>query len=169
MGMKVGIIGMGLIGGSMAIDLKKRNYATEIVGYDQSELHAKTALHIGIVDKLGTLEDTVKSTDLIILAIPADAALKMLPRLLDMIDQQIVTDVCSIKGNLADHVKRHQRRAHYVAAHPMAGTEHTGPWAALSGLFDGKAVILCDTENSGKYALQTVLDMYDHLHMRLFI
>ncbi|HHL57541.1 MAG TPA: prephenate dehydrogenase [Bacteroidetes bacterium] len=164
--MKVGIIGMGLIGGSMAIDLKKRNFATQIVGYDNSELHAKTALNLGIVDELSSLEDIVDSTDLIILAIPADATLAVLPKVMDLIDNQIVTDVCSIKGNLAEQVKYHQKRANYVAAHPMAGTEHTGPWAARSDLFDGKAVILCDAENSSEDALHTVRTMYDHLHMR---
>jgi prephenate dehydrogenase len=164
--MKVGIIGLGLIGGSMAIDLKKSDFATKITGYDKSELHAKTALHLGIVDELGTLEETVKSSELVILAIPADATVTVLPEVLDLIDHQIVTDVCSVKGNVANKVNHHLRRSQYVAAHPMAGTEHTGPWAALSGLFDGKATILCDVENSGKQALQTVLNMYDQLHMR---
>lgn len=164
--MKVGIIGLGLIGGSMAIDLKKRDFATKIYGYDQSELHAKTALHLGIVDELGSLEATVRSSELVILAIPADATLKVLPKVLDIINDQIVTDVCSIKGNLAERVKYHEKRSNYVAAHPMAGTEHTGPWAAHSGLFDGKAVILCDVENSDEEALRQVRNMYDHLHMR---
>ncbi len=164
--MKIGIIGLGLIGGSMAIDLKKRNFATQIIGCDNSRLHAKTALNLGLVDKLASLEDTVEASELIILAIPADATLATLPKVLDMIDRQVVTDVCSVKGSLARVLKCHDRRAHYVAAHPMAGTEHTGPWAAVSGLFDGKAVILSDTENSSRYALQTVLKMYDQLHMR---
>ncbi len=164
--MTVGIIGMGLIGGSMAIDLKKRNFAARIVGYDKSDLHAKTAHHLGIVDELGTLEETVASADLVILAIPADATLTVLPKVMDLIDDQVVTDVCSIKGNLAERIKYHQKRSNYVAAHPMAGTEHTGPWAAHSGLFDGKAVILCDAENSSEDALRLVRNMYDQLHMR---
>lgn len=164
--MKICIIGLGLMGGSMAIDLKKRNYATHIIGYDQSNLHAKTAQNLGIVDEIMELEDAVSESELVILAIPADGTLHVLPKVLDLIDEQVVTDVCSIKGNLAERIKYHQKRSKYVAAHPMAGTEHTGPWAAKSGMFDGKAVILCDAENSSEEALHTVRDMYDHLHMR---
>ncbi len=164
--MKICIIGLGLMGGSMAIDLKKRNYATHIIGYDQSNLHAKTAQNIGIVDEIMDIEDAVTSAEMVVLAIPADATLVILPKVLDLIENQVVTDVCSIKGNLAERIKYHQKRANYVAAHPMAGTEHTGPWAAKSGMFDGKAVIFCDAENSSEEALHTVKDMYDHLHMR---
>jgi len=164
--MKVCIIGLGLMGGSMAIDLKKRNFATHIVGYDKSELHAKTAQNLGIVDELMELDEAVASSELVILAIPADATAEVLPKVLDLIDKQVVTDVCSIKGNLAEKIKYHQKRSNYVAAHPMAGTEYTGPWAAKSALFDGKAVILCDVENSSEEAVHTVRNMYDHLHMR---
>jgi prephenate dehydrogenase len=154
------------MGGSMAIDLKKRNFASHIIGYDQSNLHAQTALNIGIVDEIMDFEDAVKSSELVILAIPADATLSTLPKVLDIIDKQVVTDVCSIKGNLAERIKYHHNRSNYVAAHPMAGTEHTGPWAAKSGMFDGKAVIFCDAENSSEGALHQVKDLYSHLYMR---
>lgn len=164
--MKIGIIGLGLMGGSMAIDLKKRNFATHIIGYDQNNLHAQTALKIGIVDEIMDFGEAVDSSDMVLLAIPADATLSMLPKVLDIVKSQVVTDVCSIKGNLAERIKYHHNRSNYVAAHPMAGTEYTGPWAAKSGLFDGKAVIICDAENSSDDALQTVKKMYSHLYMR---
>ena len=164
--MNICIIGLGLMGGSMAIDLKKRNFASHIVGYDQSDLHANTAKNLGIVDEIMELDNAVTSSDLVILAIPADATLSILPKVLDIIENQVVTDVCSIKGNLAERIKYHQKRSNYVAAHPMAGTEHTGPWAAKSGMFDGKAVIFCDAENNSEESLHTVREMYDHLHMR---
>jgi len=160
------IIGLGLMGGSAAIDLKKRGFTKWIIGVDSNVLHAETALHAGIVDEIGTLQDAVGKSELIILAIPVDAAVKMLPLILDKIDKQIVTDMCSTKEQLCLSVKDHPKRKNYLAAHPMAGTEYSGPWAAKPGLFDGKAVIFCDTENSGIRANSTVRLMFDTLNMR---
>ncbi len=164
--MRIGIIGLGLIGGSMAIDLRKRGFATHIVGADNNKLHAQTAERLGIVDSVASINDVVNSTDIIILAIPADATIKLLPEILDRVENQVVTDVCSIKGNVCERIKNHSKRANFVAAHPMAGTEHSGPWAAVSGMFDGKAVILCDCEQSSDNAIKMVRDMYETLYMR---
>lgn len=150
----------------MAIDLRKRGLASEIIGVDLNTLHAQTALNLGIVDKIETIDEVIDISDLIVLATPADATIKILPKILDKIDHQIVTDVCSIKGNICERIKYHKKRANYVAAHPMAGTENSGPWAAQSGLFDGKAVIFCDTEDSSPEALKIVRKMYDYLNMR---
>jgi len=160
------IIGLGLMGGSAAIDLKKRGFAKRIIGVENNVLHAETALHAGIVDEIEDLQTAVEKSDLIILAIPVDAAVKMLPLILDKVDKQIVTDLCSTKEQLCLSVKDHPIRKNYVAAHPMAGTEYSGPWAAKPGLFDGKAVIFCDTENSGIRANSTVRLMFDTLNMR---
>ncbi|NOZ48200.1 MAG: prephenate dehydrogenase [Chlorobi bacterium] len=164
--MKVGIIGLGLIGGSMAIDLKKRGFASQVLGYDNNKLHAQTALNLGIVDNVLDFENMIEQSELVILAIPADVTLKLLPKVLNNIENQVVTDVCSIKGNINERIKYHQKRGNYVAAHPMAGTEHTGPWAAQAGLFDGKAVILCDCEDSSEEALKTTRKLYEYLNMR---
>ena len=160
------IIGLGLMGGSAAIDLKKRGFTKRIIGVDNNVLHAETALHAGIVDEIGTLQEAIEKSELIILAIPVDAAVKMLPFILDKVDKQIVTDMCSTKEQLCLSVKDHPKRKNYLAAHPMAGTEYSGPWAAKPGLFDGKAVIFCDTENSGIRANSTVRLMFDTLNMR---
>ena len=160
------IIGLGLMGGSAAIDLKKRGFAKRIIGVDNNVLHAETALHAGIVDEIEDMQTAVGKSDLIILAIPVDAAVKMLPFILDKVDKQIVTDLCSTKEQLCLSVKDHPKRKNYLAAHPMAGTEYSGPWAAKPGLFDGKAVIFCDTENSGIRANSTVRLMFDTLNMR---
>lgn len=164
--MKISIVGLGLIGGSMAIDLKKRGFAGNVIGVDNNRLHAETALHIGLVDEICGLDEAISQSGLIILATPADATVKLLPKILDSIDQQIVTDTCSTKELLCQVVKYHPRRQNYVASHPMAGTEFTGPWAAFPGLFDGKAVIFCDTDETGIRALATVRRMYDSLNMR---
>jgi prephenate dehydrogenase len=165
--MIVSIIGLGLMGGSAAIDLKKRGFASHIIGVDSDTINANAAKNIGFVDELMELEEAVKKAELVILAIPVDAALKVLPKILDWVDKQLVTDMCSTKGKLLDWVKYHPKRKQYVAAHPMAGTEFSGPWAAISNLFDGKAVILCDTEDSDIRAVATAKRMYESLNMRV--
>lgn len=165
--MKVGIIGLGLIGGSIATDLRKRGFASKILGHDASKLHAETALKLGLVDSLNTLDELIDESELIVLAIPADATLKLLPKVLDKVSTQMVCDVASIKSQICERVKYHQNRKQFVATHPMSGTEHSGPWAAKSGLFDGKATIFCDAEDSDEKALQTVHKMYEFLNMRV--
>ncbi len=164
--MKIAIIGLGLIGGSMAIDLKKRGWATRIVGVDTDKLHAETAIKIGFIDELMSLKNAITASEIIILATPVDATLNLLPKVLDAIDEQIVTDVSSAKANIIERIKFHHKRKNYVSAHPMAGTEHSGPWAAKSGIFDGKAVILTDAEDSDNKALSKVKELYDTLNMR---
>lgn len=164
--MRISIVGLGLIGGSMAIDLRKRGFASHVIGVDSNKLHAHTAQNIGIIDDIKNLEDAVDNSEIIILAIPAAQTVKLLPKILDRIQNQIVTDACSIKGNIAERIKYHPKRKNYVAAHPMAGTENSGPWAAQTGLYDGKAVILCDVENSNPKALNTIKRMYEFLNMR---
>jgi prephenate dehydrogenase len=165
--MKLCIIGLGLIGGSMAIDLKKRKYASHIIGVDINPLHSETAKRLGIIDELASLEQGVKQADLIILATPANASLKLLPEVLDLVEDQMVTDVCSIKENICKIVEYHPKRKQYVAAHPMAGTEHSGPWAAQSNLFDGKAVIIAEAERSELSSVQEVKKLFNSLHMHL--
>jgi len=118
------------------------------------------------VDEIETLQIAVEKSDLIILAIPVDAAVKLLPVILDKVDKQIITDMCSTKEQLCNAVKEHKKRNNYVAAHPMAGTEFSGPWAAKPGLFDGKAVIFCDTGQSGIRAISMVRLLFDTLNMR---
>src|SRR6056297_413675 len=164
--MQISIIGLGLIGGSIAIDLRKRGFARRITGVESNHLHAHTALNIGMVDEILGLNEAIENSDLIIMAIPANETISLLPKILDRINDQIVTDTCSIKGNITERIKYHNKRANYVASHPMAGTEHSGPWAAQSGLYDGKAVIFCDVEDSSPEALKIVRKMYDYLNMR---
>lgn len=165
--MKVTIIGLGLIGGSMAIQLKKTGFASHVFGVDNHVLHAETALRLGLVDELIDLEDGIQQADLIILAIPAQATMFLLPQILDRVNQQVVTDVCSIKEKVCLSVENHPKRKQYVAAHPMAGTENSGPWAAMEGLFDGKVTILSDVEKSDLKAVEMVKQMYTDLNMRL--
>ncbi len=165
--MNVSIIGLGLIGGSMAIDLKKRGFCSHVIGVDKNVFHTLKAQKLGIVDAIANLEYAVRQSDLVILAVPTDAALKLLPVIMDMIDDQVVTDVCSTKESICNSISGHPKRKYFVAAHPMAGTEFSGPEAAISGLFDGKASILCETEKSHKEALNKVKNLYETLSMRI--
>lgn len=172
MGMKVGIIGLGLIGGSMAIDLKRKGFADQILGVEAEPVNASAAEKIGLVDRIVSLDECVRQSDLVVLAVPVGAAVRMLPELLDKIGEsgdtdKVLMDVCSTKEHLARNVKYHPCRRQYVASHPMAGTEYSGPWAAMPGLFDGHACIVCDSEESSQKAVRMVEDLYDVLNMRM--
>lgn len=163
---KVTIIGLGLIGGSMAIDLRKRGFVGKLIGVDNNPTHAAAAIQIGLIDEQMSLEEAIPQSDLIIVAIPVNATITLLPKVLDLVDQQVVTDVASTKGEIVAAVKDHPKRRRFVASHPMAGTEKSGPWSALSGLYDGKAAIICDPRDSDDDAVGLVERMYAALYMR---
>lgn len=169
--MKVGIIGLGLIGGSMAIDLKRKGFADEILGVESEPVNAAAAEKIGLVDRTVTVDECLAESDIVVLAVPVGAAVRMLPMVLDRFGElkdetKTVIDVCSTKEQLARCVKYHPQRRQYVATHPMAGTEYSGPWAAMPGLFDGHACIICDSEESSPRALRKVEALYETLNMR---
>ena len=172
--MKVGIIGLGLIGGSMAIDLRRKGFAEEVLGVEAEPVNVAAAEKIGLVDRVVSFEECVDISDVVVLAVPVGAAVRMLPQVLDryaaMAEDvragKVVMDVCSTKEHLARSVKYHPMRRHYVASHPMAGTEYSGPWAAMPGLFDGHACIICDSEESSPKAVRTVENLYECLNMR---
>ena len=165
--MQVGIIGVGLIGGSMAVDLKNRGFADRVVGVEADALHASAAKELGLVDEIVSYEECIAMSDMIVVAVPVSIAIRMIPDILDKVDRQVVTDVCSTKENINDMVRYHPNRKNFVAAHPMAGTEYSGPWAALPGLFDGRAGIICNAEDSDMQAVELVKQMYDCLNMRV--
>lgn len=166
--MTVAVVGIGLIGGSLMIDLRKRGFADRIIGIDTNMQHQNIALLCGIVDEINTLEEGVKKSDLIILTAPVSINCTILPKVLDLINgtKKIVTDMGSTKGSISEISKDHPNRGRFVAAHPMAGTEYSGPLAAIGKLFDYKSVIICDPELSEKDALETVEKMFDLLNMK---
>lgn len=164
--MRTTVIGLGLIGGSIARDLRKSGFATELIGVDASEKHAAKALEIGLVDRIETLEDGVGDTDLVVIAIPVDKELEVLPHVLDLIGSgTTVTDMGSTKKVIVDLVASHKRRRNFIPAHPMSGTEDSGPTAALEGLFKGKIAILCDQEDSGPQHVALIEKMFQVLGM----
>ncbi|MEI7499258.1 MAG: prephenate dehydrogenase [Bacteroidota bacterium] len=165
--MKVTIIGLGLIGGSVARDLKERKFANHIYGVDINPENAKTALELKIVDEIVNLENGINNSELIIIAAPVDATISILPEILDRVKTQTVTDMGSTKEKILELVRFHPKRKNFVAAHPMAGTEFSGPCAAISGLFDNKTTILCNVEESNEKALGFVRKMYTVLKMNI--
>ena len=159
--MKISIIGLGLIGGSFAIDLRKAGLATELLGVDSSQEHAARALQLGLVDRVVTLDEALQRSEALLLAVPVNAIATLLPRMLDGVGpSQTVIDTGSTKFQIAEAVRQHPNRARYVAAHPMAGTENAGPDAALAGLFKDKTVLLCDLEWSAPDACKTALEIF---------
>lgn len=171
--MKVAVVGLGLIGGSMAIELRRKHFADEVIGVDNDSINAEAALKIGLADRMESFEDAVRECDITILAVPVGAAVKMLPRVLDMYEQEgkgcrkVVMDVCSVKEQMIRSVHYHPMRGNYVSTHPMAGTEYSGPWAAMPGLFDGRACIICNSEESDPRSVKLIEGLYDALNMRV--
>ena len=169
--MIVSVIGLGLIGGSMAIDLKRRGFASRVLGVEKDSVNAAAALQIGLVEEVVSLQEAVREADITILAVPVGAAVKMLPEILDIFQEdtsrsKIVLDTCSTKSQVVRAVHYHPFRECYVATHPMAGTEYSGPWAAMPGLFDSRACIFANAEESSPRALRTVERLYECLNMR---
>jgi prephenate dehydrogenase len=159
--MTISIIGLGLIGGSIAKDLREAGLASALLGVEASPAHAQRALQLGLVDRIVTTDEALRDSDVLLLAIPVDAIAAALPGLLDAVrPNQTVIDLGSTKFQIAEAVRNHPKRDRYVAAHPMAGTENAGPDAALPGLFKGKTVLLCDLEWSAPDACKTALELF---------
>ncbi len=167
--MTVTIIGLGLIGCSMALDLKKRKFTEKIIGIDNNLQHSFIALSNRIVDEIHKLDIAIEKSDLIIVATPVNVIKDILPKILTIVGNKnkIVTDVGSTKSGINKIVKGHENRKKYVASHPMAGTEFSGPLAAENHLFDNKNIIICDREYSSAYALNIVEKMYKKLNMNI--
>jgi prephenate dehydrogenase len=166
--MTIAVVGIGLIGGSLMIDLRKRGFAQRIIGVEANVHHQNIATLCGIVDEIDSLENAVDRSDLIILSAPVNSICAMLPQILDRVTgtTKVVADMGSTKSGMAEATGNHINRGRYVASHPMAGTEYSGPLAAIGKLFDYKTVIICDPEVSDKDALETVENMFNVLNMR---
>lgn len=166
--MKISIIGAGLIGGSMALKLREKGMTDFIYGIDNNQEHIREALELHIIDAGTDLEYGVKNADFIIIAVPVDAARKLLPEVLDLIsDNQTVMDAGSTKAGIVNVVKDHPKRSRFVAFHPMWGTENSGPASAVSNSFSGKAGVICNKEESAPDALQLAEKVAESLDMHL--
>lgn len=155
--MKILIAGLGLIGGSFALALRDRGIADEILGVEKSDENAAEALRLGLADRIVTLEEGVPQADLVVLATPVDTIPLMAVKALNHVtDRQVVMDMGSIKAELCEVISMHARRGRFVAAHPMWGTEYSGPRAAQHGAFTGRNAVLCEAERSDADALAAV-------------
>ncbi len=165
--MTVTVVGIGLIGGSIAIAVKEKGLAQRVIGVEASEEHARQAMQLQLVDEVMELDKAIAQSQLIILAIPVNAVEKLLPSILDKIDTQVVMDVGSIKEGIMASIENHPNRRRFVATHPMWGTEYSGPKAAVHGAFAGKATVICDKDSSDEDAVEGVENLYRQLGMHL--
>jgi len=160
---KIVVFGLGLIGGSIALALK--NKSRTFIGVDVDEKHARQAINIGIVDKIGTIND-VTNADVVIIAVPVNFAPNLAVKILDNIAKKtLVFDVGSVKTSICNAVSKHKNRQNFVAAHPIAGTEFSGPSAAFNSLFTGKKNIICEPKESGVHFIEKALHLFEELKM----
>jgi prephenate dehydrogenase len=164
---RICIVGVGLIGGSLALQLHEKKLSSRLIGVDASPDHAAKALDLELVDEILPLDEAIAGSDVIILAIPVNAMVELLPGVLDKVDQQIVLDLGSTKSQLIEAVKNHPKRKRFVATHPMWGTEYSGPSAAVRGAYENKAVIICNEDESDTDAVEWVKHMYKKIGMHL--
>jgi len=167
--MNICVVGLGLIGGSFALGLKAKDRSVKIVGVDNTAKNAEKALEMGIVDEIAGLDDAVKRADLTVLAIPVDKIEQLMPQVLDILPiHSILTDLGSTKELICKAAEGHAKRGRFVAAHPISGTEWSGPEAAFKDLMPGKQMILCDVEKSDSDALAVIEDIFrDKIGMKI--
>jgi prephenate dehydrogenase len=165
--MKIYVIGIGLIGGSMALDIKKIYPEATVYGVDNNEKHLQEAIALGVIDVVATLEN-VSDADFVIVSVPVDVALTVLPEVLDLIGENtIVFEVGSTKAPICEAVTNHPKRRNFIATHPIAGTEFSGPSAAIVGLFQGKTNIICEVERTAFKLQEKALDLFKAIGMRI--
>jgi prephenate dehydrogenase len=161
------IIGIGLIGGSFAIDIKKQHPNAIIYGIDINDDFLEEALQLDIIDKKAALDD-LYNADIVIVAIPVDATVKLLPTILDNITQEtLVIDAGSTKAAICKTVEHHTKRRNFLACHPIAGTENSGPKAAIANLYKGKTNIICEVEKTTFKLQEKALDLFRTIGMRI--
>ena len=161
------IIGVGLIGGSIAKDIKRLNPEISIYGIDNNQVHLDEALTLNIIDDVATLED-LKHADSVILSIPVDAAVLLLPKVLDFVnDDTLVMEAGSTKVAICKAVENHPNRRNFLATHPIAGTEFSGPKAAVEGLFRDKTNIICEVEKTAFKLQERALTIFKIMGMRI--
>ena len=163
--MTVGIIGLGLMGGSFAMAIQKLSFIKKIIGFDHNKNHEKEALELNLVDQIVSF-DTLKSADIIILAIPVDGIISCLNDLQDIPAGTTIIDLGSTKEKIVSSIPSNLR-LNVVAAHPMTGTEKFGPSAALDNLYKEKVVVLCNLEDSGTHQQEVAVRLFSGIHMTL--
>ncbi|TXE06842.1 prephenate dehydrogenase [Gelidibacter salicanalis] len=161
------IIGVGLIGGSLALDIKKHDASIKVFGIDHNDAHLEEALQLKVIDAKATYED-LKKADLVILSIPVDAAVKEISEVLNSVsDDTLVMDVGSTKAEICKAIDQHPKRRNFLATHPIAGTEFSGPKAAIQGLYKNKTNIICEVEKTAFKLQERALQIFSDIGMRI--
>ena len=165
--MKIVVIGIGLIGGSFARDLRRVNPGAEILGMDRDESHMARAVELGLVDREAVDAD-LEAAAVVLVTIPVNSLAAELPSVLDQVGEEtLVFDAGSTKALICEAVREHPKRRNFLACHPIAGTEFTGPQAAISGLYEGKTNIICEVEQTAFRIQERALDLFRQLGMRI--
>lgn len=167
-GMVGAVVGVGLISGSFALAMKEKGFAKKVIGVSRTQASLDKALQLGIIDEAMPLEDAVKQSDFIYVAIPVDVTIPVMMQIMDMVsEKQIVADAGSTKYALCKALEDHPMRKRFVATHPMWGTEYSGPEAAVKGAFEGRACVICEKEKSDKDAVDVVENIYRSFGMHI--
>ena len=166
--MNIGIIGLGLMGGSLAKAVKRYGISKQVYGFTNSEKNAKEIEELGLVDELVDLETLKKVSDVIILSIPVDAIISMFPNFLDINEKTTIIDMGSTKEYIVKNIPPKIRK-NFIAAHPMTGTEKNGPKAAIDNLYEGKTVVLCDLEDNANMHVNKAFKIFQEIGMRIVV
>jgi len=163
----IAIIGIGLIGGSFAKGIRRLYPNASLIGFDKNEAHLEEALKLGLIDKKGN-NATLSEAEMVFVTIPVDVLVDELPKILEQVhDDCVVVDAGSTKMAICETVKDHPKRRNFLASHPIAGTEFSGPSSAFDGLYDGKTNIICEVEKTAFKLQEKALDLFQNLGMRI--
>lgn len=164
--MKVGIVGLGHIGGSLGLCLKQMKLISSVSGYDLSKENEEEALKLGLVHEILSLEEIKKNCDVIFLAIPVNAIISVLQNLKDIDKSKTIIDLGSTKFNIMQSCPE-EIRENFIPAHPMAGTENSGPASAFKELLKGAVVVLCDDNGIGEVHMKRAVEIFSFAGMRI--
>jgi prephenate dehydrogenase len=166
--MNIVFIGIGLMGGSMALAMRELDFATNYIGVSRNPETIKKAIKLNLINQAGKLEHVVPTADFVVLATPIDAIKNLLPKVLDLIHENtVVIDLGSTKESIKSLVETHPKRKNFIATHPICGTEYSGPESALPNLYKNKVCIICDKEESDPIHLKKVEELYTKMQMKL--
>ncbi len=163
---KIGIIGLGLMGGSLALALRQVSPELYFIGLDHNQSHCQEALKLGLVDQIATTLETIEACDIILLSIPVDGIIALSQKLTNLSKETTVIDLGSTKAKISESIPQ-SVRTNFVTAHPMTGTEKFGPSAALPDLYRDKVVVLCDMEKSGSHQQEVAKSLFSSIGMKL--
>ena len=167
-GMNVTIVGVGLISGSFALAMKQHGFTKHVIGVSRTKASEQKALELGIIDEALPLEQAIQKSDFIYVAIPVDTTITVMQQIMDLVtDKQIVVDAGSTKYALCNTLQNHPNRKRFVASHPMWGTEYSGPEAAVTNAFVGRACVITEKEKSDAAAVEVVENIYKTLGMHI--